>query len=430
MSHVDEGALHAYLDGALDEYPPADAARIREHLEGCPVCAGRLEEEREIRAAAHGILALAAPDVEAPDLEELKAYVQRTRPPAGGASMRTVRMRWAASVVLALGTGWLLRGGLPGSGSGVVSRLESPASMPAAGESAARDVAADASGGAGRQASEQVAVAAGPDAEGAGNDRREPAAQDVAGPASTGFTANVVSAEQETPAGRLAEESVEVAAAEPAAPAVDAVLEDLVAPGAADLGAAAGGGAVTTAALEPPTEPTLPQARKVGADDRTASLPSVAPLTAVRADADSAPARTEAEADENRTRSAGALRSALDQAPAPALQARAPTEPDSVPSTGRITVPGYEVVSITSLGQGTTYQGVQAVQRLGDGSTFEIYHLEPDVDRSVVPGPADGFSEVAMLTEEGWIVLQGPLPPAELEALLQSLLPEGGGSQG
>ena len=25
MSHVDEGALHAYLDGALDEYPPAEA---------------------------------------------------------------------------------------------------------------------------------------------------------------------------------------------------------------------------------------------------------------------------------------------------------------------------------------------------------------------------------------------------------------------
>ena len=36
MSHVDDGALHAYLDGALEEYPIAEARRVREHLEFAP----------------------------------------------------------------------------------------------------------------------------------------------------------------------------------------------------------------------------------------------------------------------------------------------------------------------------------------------------------------------------------------------------------
>ena len=48
MSHVDEGALHAYLDGALDEYPAAEGRRVREHLDLCPECAERLEVERDL----------------------------------------------------------------------------------------------------------------------------------------------------------------------------------------------------------------------------------------------------------------------------------------------------------------------------------------------------------------------------------------------
>ena len=115
MSHVDEGALHAYLDGALDEYPAAEAERIREHLDECAECTRRLEEERAIRADAHAILGMAAPEVELPSFEELRAYVERTRPRGGSISKRAYRMRMAASVALALGTGWMLRGGLPGA---------------------------------------------------------------------------------------------------------------------------------------------------------------------------------------------------------------------------------------------------------------------------------------------------------------------------
>ena len=111
MSHVGEGALHAYLDGALDEYPSAEADRIREHLDGCAECAQRLEAERSVRSDAQAMLGMATPEVDLPSLEELRAYVRRTRPTRTIASVRITRMSWAASVVLALGTGWMVRGG-------------------------------------------------------------------------------------------------------------------------------------------------------------------------------------------------------------------------------------------------------------------------------------------------------------------------------
>ena len=111
MSHVDEGALHAYLDGALDEYPVAEARRIREHLDVCATCAERLEVERGLRSDAHAMLGMAAPVVDLPSFEELRAYVERTRPAPSRTSVRITRLSWAASVMLALGVGWTLRGG-------------------------------------------------------------------------------------------------------------------------------------------------------------------------------------------------------------------------------------------------------------------------------------------------------------------------------
>ena len=61
------------------------------------------------RERAGEILSLAAPRVEAPTFEELRAYVRRSQP-VSTVSVRLYRVGWAASVVLALGTGWLLRG--------------------------------------------------------------------------------------------------------------------------------------------------------------------------------------------------------------------------------------------------------------------------------------------------------------------------------
>lgn len=109
MWHVDEGALHAYLDGALDALPASEAARVREHVASCPACGARLEEERALRAEAEAILSGAAPEVgPLPPFEELRAMaLARRRTGSGG---RLQRLSWAATIVLAMGAGWMLRG--------------------------------------------------------------------------------------------------------------------------------------------------------------------------------------------------------------------------------------------------------------------------------------------------------------------------------
>ncbi len=136
MSHVREGEIHAYLDGALDRLGRERATEVREHVGRCEDCRGRLEEERRLRDAADRLLDLGAPEtVDMPPFEEIRRRAQAgarardatvgptrepVRPPAAGragdVSGPTRRLpdlqrwAWAASVVLALGTGWLLRG--------------------------------------------------------------------------------------------------------------------------------------------------------------------------------------------------------------------------------------------------------------------------------------------------------------------------------
>jgi len=101
VSHVDEGTLHAYLDGELSD---AERAQLEAHLAGCTACRDRLTEERGLIERADRLLTLA----------ELPAG--HTHRPAPG-PMLTVRRRprfvvpaaWAASIALAFLTGWLLR---------------------------------------------------------------------------------------------------------------------------------------------------------------------------------------------------------------------------------------------------------------------------------------------------------------------------------
>ena len=102
MSHVDDGTLHAYLDGALDA---AETAGLEAHLAGCAACRARLDEERALIARAGELLALAAPPPPhraAPPLHELRhpRLWWRVRTP----------LAWAATLVLALAAGWYLRG--------------------------------------------------------------------------------------------------------------------------------------------------------------------------------------------------------------------------------------------------------------------------------------------------------------------------------
>lgn len=113
MRHVDEGGLHAWLDGELDALPASEAEWIREHLEACADCARRLDRERTVRDAADAALAGAAVDLTGlPTLEEMRAEARRG---AGGgdgtgSGPRFRRLAWAASVVLAAGAGWMANG--------------------------------------------------------------------------------------------------------------------------------------------------------------------------------------------------------------------------------------------------------------------------------------------------------------------------------
>ncbi|HET9709746.1 MAG TPA: anti-sigma factor, partial [Gemmatimonadales bacterium] len=100
MSHVDEGTLHAYLDGEL---APVERERVDTHLKGCPACQARLAEERAILERASRLLGMATPPERAmPPLTQLR------RPPVIWRLRRP--LAWAATLILAVGLGWYARG--------------------------------------------------------------------------------------------------------------------------------------------------------------------------------------------------------------------------------------------------------------------------------------------------------------------------------
>ena len=123
MSHVDDGTLHAYLDGEL---ALVERARLEAHVAECAACRSRLEEERALIARASGLLGLAQPpERAAPPLRELRrpSVVWRLRVPVA----------WAATVVLALGLGYYA-----GDRTSMTAAPE-PVAMYSADSSAARD---------------------------------------------------------------------------------------------------------------------------------------------------------------------------------------------------------------------------------------------------------------------------------------------------
>ena len=106
MSHIDEGELTAYADGA---YAPedADAQRIAMHIAECANCRNRLVEAQRLSGRASEILAVATPaSMDAPPFEHIAASV------APRARRRFIPMTWAASIVLAAGLGWFGRDAL------------------------------------------------------------------------------------------------------------------------------------------------------------------------------------------------------------------------------------------------------------------------------------------------------------------------------
>src|SRR5436190_6695451 len=110
MSHVDDGTLHAYLDGELS---PAEVQGVEAHLAQCPACRGRLDEGRAPITRAGELLALAAP----PDRELPPFRAGDLKPPTRLWWKVRLPLAWAATLVLALGIGTYL-------GSGVEQRQQ------------------------------------------------------------------------------------------------------------------------------------------------------------------------------------------------------------------------------------------------------------------------------------------------------------------
>jgi hypothetical protein len=111
VRHVDDGLLHAYLDGALDALADAGAlpagvapADVAQHLRTCPHCRALLERERALRDEASALLRdAAAAAVDVPPFESIPG----AQPAAdGGPLRRALPFAWAASLAVALGAGW------------------------------------------------------------------------------------------------------------------------------------------------------------------------------------------------------------------------------------------------------------------------------------------------------------------------------------
>ena len=100
MSHVDEGMLHAYLDGEL---PAGERTALETHLAQCEACRARLGEERALVERASALLGAARPlERPLPPFDEIRRQPQRSP-----WRVRT-SFAWAASIVLALGFGYYL----------------------------------------------------------------------------------------------------------------------------------------------------------------------------------------------------------------------------------------------------------------------------------------------------------------------------------
>ena len=151
MQHLDEGTIHAWLDGAL---PADEAERVAAHVSGCAECGELVAEARGLIAASTRIL-LALDDVpgdvipatapsaaatvstsEAP-IDELAARRARRSPWLGG---RGARAAAAAIAVVAVGTFALQRAG-DRAGVRDATQLSAPSIASAERESADSSVA-------------------------------------------------------------------------------------------------------------------------------------------------------------------------------------------------------------------------------------------------------------------------------------------------
>ena len=381
MSHVDDGALHAYLDGALEEYPVAEARRVREHLDVCAECSERLESARRVRSDAHAILGMATPIADAPSIEELKSYAKRTRKIPPRVPVRGRRLSWAASVILAIGVGWVMRA----DDTGFVS--ESVILAPIA-----------------------ITEPGNPMVETDGLNERN--LSGVYGPSvlaeasSRGQEHSVIDPARE-------EEEVEI----PRSGITDAERER-----SSRVVRAESGNAVELINIETPVdlipdiEPLLVGHRGIVSSRGIAQWDPLETLVELEVEA-----KSEGLMDRPRRVSGPTL---VSQFSLGRGSVRVVPEDD-----GRFkdeplqSVPGFEVTRTENVGGGREFIGTITTQRLEGDYSIQVILLEPGVGLDVLPSLGTSLNEVRVKAETGWVILRGPRSGQELETLLMRLFP-------
>lgn len=107
MQHLDEGTLQAWLDRPRSGLDPSEVADIGRHLAACETCTARLSELGESSERTRALLSVGGTAVASPPpydrIAERAAGTRRRR----RAQKRLTVMAWAASIVVAIGVGWL-----------------------------------------------------------------------------------------------------------------------------------------------------------------------------------------------------------------------------------------------------------------------------------------------------------------------------------
>jgi hypothetical protein len=117
MPHLDDGQIAEWIDAAARPRGETTPGEVADHLRHCAVCRERVEQAQRVAERARAILGAAAPPVtEAPPFEVVLARAGRTtRRRRVGPPWRW--LAWAATVVIAGGLGWYVRGAQPGPNS-------------------------------------------------------------------------------------------------------------------------------------------------------------------------------------------------------------------------------------------------------------------------------------------------------------------------
>ncbi|MBW3552658.1 MAG: zf-HC2 domain-containing protein [Gemmatimonadetes bacterium] len=393
MPHVDEGTLHALLDGALRAMDPEQAEAVEAHLESCAECRALAAEAAALRGRAGEVLSVLEPDV-APDFEEVlvragTAGAVRGRTGLARQARWTRGLAWAATIVIALGTGYLIRDRLVPERAASFS-VEAPA------ESGARRSEPGSQAPAAPRPETEQSIERTPPGDGGGADT----------PTAAGEEAEEVPAGV---AGAAADVTTDAAVAQPEAERRTRVAPAPPQPTPAVAAAQpASGAAEARAADERARESLVPVESAPALSDRVGQEPVALQEMAVVA-----------------------------ASPAPGARVVTPEEAAEVLGAPFLVLPRAEVTLVT-VEPGEAGEVVVSLQRLAEGAVIRVTQGperepaplgRPADARALSAAPArsmrmkaaadesDGSSTVRVRVSGAELVLEGALPPDVLELL-------------